>query len=497
MDDPRLALVRDDAAVAISDDAADSPPEPVGPQAIPVAARRRILWLMCLLKILTSYDSGAFSASLGVDRGIAEDLRLNIVDEGALGSIVFIGNTIGCAVAGVLFARYDAKAVLTWSMTAHAVASLCFALSPSFAVSLAVRLVVGFTLAFVVVYSVVWADTFAPKERATLWMASMNIGVPIGMLLGFFVGGFMVPHLEASWRWAFLVKVIVMVPAVVMLHRADRATLAEEVDPVDARRAPVAGLERVTKITKSLLRNEMFVCSCAGLIVLYFCITALQTFITPFLRAAPFHASMNTIVFGFGATSVTAPICGVVLGGVLLDRLGGYQHNLQRAAKFSAACGILAAWFGFLACYMQTTATFIAALWMMLFVGAANVPASTGILMAVVPPSMRSAASSYANVAFNVLGYFMGPLICGIIADRLQSLHAAVHVILLMSSLGTIPLLLGVRAAARRTKRDALDADSASEDDVSQRSEAVFEGGEEMQRVHSEGQAIAREPSQV
>lgn len=429
-----------------------------------------MLWMMCLLKVITSYDSGAYGAVLGIDDGIASDLRLSVVDEGALGSAPFIGNTIGCALASMFFARYEAKTVLIMGMTLHMLGSLLFALSTEFLVAMVARVIIGFTLAFVVVYSVVWTDIFSPPERATTWMAAMNAGVPLGMLIGFVMGGSIIPELELSWRFTFVFKAVVLVPVLFGMNRLQPAVINE---PVQRKRAAFRGsagefCQAVANNSLHLLRNELFVSATGGLCVLYFCVTAMQVFITPYLRGAPYYASMNTIVFGFGATSVTAPIFGVVVGGMTLDRMGGYQNNLPRAATFGAVCGALAAWFGFVACFTTTVPTFIGALWLMLFCGAANVPVGTGILMASVHPTMRATASSYAAIAFNVLGYFLGPIVCGTLADRTGSLRTAFHLVLMSSGLGIIPLALTARFAAQQRQRQKEAAAEAKDPDAAE-----------------------------
>jgi len=49
-----------------------APSQPTsGPQSLSIPDRKRVLWIMCLLKVITSYDSGAYGAVLGIDDGIA------------------------------------------------------------------------------------------------------------------------------------------------------------------------------------------------------------------------------------------------------------------------------------------------------------------------------------------------------------------------------------------------------------------------------------------
>lgn len=45
--------------------------------------------------------------------------------------------------------------------------------------------------AVMVIYAPVWVDEFAPAERCTLWMAIVQGGVPMGIMIGYVTAGFM------------------------------------------------------------------------------------------------------------------------------------------------------------------------------------------------------------------------------------------------------------------------------------------------------------------
>ena len=380
---------------------------------------------------------------LGLEHGIKADLGISVVDQGILASSVFAGNTIGCISAAFLFARFNAQEVLTASFVLHTLATFSFAASQSLYVALLSRVMIGFSFAFIVVYSVVWVDIFAPKSQATTWLGSMNVGVPLGVLTGFIFGGSLIPYLGLSWRWVFYPKVFICIFLIIFLHQSDSILLNEQ-RPTSQRMAS-SSLSHQIQIGKTLFKNPIFVCSVASLCSLYFVITSLQIFITNYLKAPPFNATMNTITFAFGMAAITASICGVLAGGLILDKLGGYQGNLHRAAFFAAICGAAAAWLAFLATFMETTFGFIAVMWMMLVAGSATIPVLTGLIMAGVPTNLRSQSSAVANVTFN-LGYALGPLFLSSIASAMDGdINLAVHISLMMSAFAGPPMVLNIK----------------------------------------------------
>lgn len=438
-----------------------------------------VLLLFVSMKIITSYDSGAFSASLGGDNGIAIDMGLNPAEGGALGSSVFLGNLCGCLLCGSLFGQHSAKSMMLIGMSLHALTTLLFAISQSFEVAMVVRFCLGVTIAFPVVYSPMWVEEHAPAKRRTTWMALCNAGVPIGTMFGFVVGGLLPSLSDFSWRWAFHFKVIAMIPCLAAIAQCDPATFDQPPNAIaavlgqppaeeavgfplqtahpdsftffDHRVTDGYILHRFLVTLKRFLSNKMFVANVAALCVLYFIVTALQTFITVYLRAPPFNAEMATIVAGFGTTVVTAPVFGVIGGGLLVDKLGGYHRSWLVPTKVMLGWGVACAVFSVITIFAATTATFLLCTWILMFCGGAIVPVATGLIMASVDEDERSLASSLSVVMFNLFGYFLGPIVCGAVAD-VTSMAWGIRSVLLLAIPGIAPMLWAWRIAVKQSR---------------------------------------------
>ena len=75
---------------------------------------------------------------------------------------------------------------------------------------------------------------------------------------------------------------------------------------------------------RELLRSRTF-CSCTlSLCALYFVVTGVQFWATEFFTAVV-GAKYKTVLVSFAATSATAPVLGVVVGGLAVDSFGGYK----------------------------------------------------------------------------------------------------------------------------------------------------------------------------
>ncbi|XRA96588.1 MFS domain-containing protein [Pycnococcus provasolii] len=194
-----------------------------------------------------------------------------------------------------------------------------------------------------------------------------------------------------------------------------------------------------------LLTDEMYVSLVATLSSLYFVVTGIQFWITDYLTAPRpdgMGIALAKVVAAFSATSATAPILGVVFGGFFIDRLGGYRGHYQRLRAMRAcAC------FGALAviCALGTMGAdnlggVISGVWLLLFFGAMIVPVLTGVLLTVVPAPLQSIASSTSIISFQLFGYILAPLLCGVIAE-VTSLTWGFRLVLLWSILAFLCLL--------------------------------------------------------
>ena len=80
---------------------------------------------------------------------------------------------------------------------------------------------------------------------------------------------------------------------------------------------------------------------------------------------------------------------------------------------------------GFLACLfswgslmLENFWGIIVYIWFVLFFGAMVLPPLMGLLVASVHPAARPTATAFSATMFNLFGYFLGPLVCGVVASE-------------------------------------------------------------------------------
>ena len=212
--------------------------------------------------------------------------------------------------------------------------------------------------------------------------------------------------------------------------------------------SPLPGERGTCRQIGMLLCSPLYVLLTLALCFLYFVVTGIQFWITDYLHEVVGEPK-EKVLTAFAITSCTGPALGVVFGGWLVDRMGGYKDE-----SGEAVCTALkvCAWFCIGAFAAAVPAALIehfsapptvvprtsdlelrrrsllcfcavwcvVSIWFVLFFGGALLPSATGVCMNAVDPSLRSMASSYSMFAYNLLGYACAPFICGLVADKVN-----------------------------------------------------------------------------
>jgi len=109
---------------------------------------------------------------------------------------------------------------------------------------------------------------------------------------------------------------------------------------------------------------------------LYFVITGVQFWISDYLRSV-LGVEKRDVFIAFASISITAPVFGVIVGGNILDRIGGY--TAKGSVDFALLFALLSAACGMPVPLLNSFAGVCFFLWLTLFFGGAIMPALQGI----------------------------------------------------------------------------------------------------------------------
>ena len=164
-----------------------------------------------------------------------------------------------------------------------------------------------------------------------------------------------------------------------------------------------------------ILKNYTFMLLCVSITGLYYILAGIQYWVSLYMIEV-LKVEKSLVFTTFGIISITGPVGGVIVGGIVITKLGGCEvpKALYISLAIAFACGMVAAPIPFVT-GKDNYFLFCALLWLLLFAGGFMLGPMTGIMLAIVDDSLKTTANSVANLIYNLGGYMPGPYLYGIV----------------------------------------------------------------------------------
>lgn len=346
---------------------------------------------------------------------IKAELGLSDTQLGLMGGIAFASVYSTLAIPFARFAdlkgraRVIAASVAVWS----GFTALCGVVT-SFPQLFVARMGVGIGEAGGVAPSYALVAEHVPRERRARAMAIFSLGIPIGSALGLFFGGWLAE--AVNWRLAFVVIGLAGLPVawLIATQVPERGSAAPTTSP---HRPP-----RFLETLGELLARPSFWLLSLGAASGSICGYGLAFWLPSFFHDN-LSLSLTRVGVFFGSIVLVGGTAGIVLGGVLADRLGrarqsGYALTPAAAFLLTAPAYAMAmtvhsqivAWALFAIAYALSLA----------WLG----PVVTAV-QGLVEPRRRATASASFLLINNLIGIGFGTFIFGYAADRLRPAYGA------------------------------------------------------------------------
>ncbi|RXD07740.1 MFS transporter [Sphingomonas sp. UV9] len=339
---------------------------------------------------------------------IKTDLALTDTQLGLLGGLAFalLYSTLAIPLAWVAD-RTSRTWVITLSLAVWSAFTALCGVAGSFAQLFAFRVGVGVGEAGGVApsYAVI-ADTFAPDRRARA-LAVYSLGIPLGSAAGVMLGGYIATSID--WRTAFVAVGV----AGLVLAPVFRLCVREPVRGADPR-----DREPVRRVFGILARKPSFWLLAFGASASSMLGYGLA-FWLPSLMQRSFGLDLIETAQFYGGVLLLGGVAGVLLGGVLGDRLGARDRRMYArvpAIAFVIAVPLFAA--GILSSSMTAAFVFFLVPQALAYVWLA--PVITAI-QHLVPGHMRATASATFLLINNLIGLGGGSFALGALSDTLAT----------------------------------------------------------------------------
>ncbi len=155
---------------------------------------------------------------------------------------------------------------------------------------------------------------------------------------------------------------------------------------------------------------------------LFFVITGIQFWISYYMEIV-LEIDKKTVFICFSIVCITAPTLGVVAGGFLIQRFGGYDDS--RAIENCLKLGYVAMLISLPIPFISSVPLFVIFIWLLLFFGGSIVPGLTGktkplnlnigIMLCSIPEGIKEVAYSFTHLCYNLFGYLPAPILYGLV----------------------------------------------------------------------------------
>lgn len=392
---------------------------------------RTMLWVLLVVYVFNFLDRQIVNI---LAEPIGKDLKLSDTQLGLMTGLAF---ALFYTVLGIPIARYADKpgtdrgrliaiALAVWS----AMTALC-GLAQNFVQLLLARIGVGVGEAGCTpaAHSLI-ADRVPPERRASA-MAFYAMGIPLGSLLGMFIGGQLSD--AVGWRNAFLfagVPGLLMVAVVLIFVRDTGRTVHAQ---------PPGGRESVAKTMLLLLRSKTLVMLLAAASASSFLSYGKGTWSTIFFQRT--HGlTPGEVGFWFGVWGGLAGIAGTWIGGKIADKLG--KDHLTTAPAIGMALAVPLALAGYQASDWRVALALLMLPTLLNSLYYGPIYSSTQGLVA---QRHRAMASALLLFCQNLIGLGLGPLFFGMLSDWLKPEYGAESVRYVLYGavwMGLIPAVL-------------------------------------------------------
>lgn len=163
---------------------------------------------------------------------------------------------------------------------------------------------------------------------------------------------------------------------------------------------------------------------------IYFVVTGVQFWISDYMIIT-LKVSQAKVFTSFALISITAPTMGVMVGGFICHRLGGYSG--EKAIDFCIVFALMASVFAIPIPFFHSFWFVSTCLWLVFFFGGAILPTLTGMMLTSIPQRFRSIGSSLAQFIQNLTGYLPAPVLYGYVIKHTGGSSSHWGMIMLMS----------------------------------------------------------------
>ena len=390
---------------------------------LPRYKRWIIFFYLISLSLFESLDQGIIPTSV---RNIKIDLKINDIQYGAFNSLFFFGKILGSFSFIFLLNKLNRKLILIISIIIYGISLFIFRFFSHIQTLYISRTIIGFFDVFFIVYPPVWSDQYGIKNKKTLMMVLVQIFKPSGVMIGFILGTIF------NWKKAIDIQIIILSIYLFFSFFFDKNYFSNKLfsknkineDEISKFSLISSSSKNEKKIKKNnnqniiinLISNPTFMIYVLARASLVFPLTIIQTWIIDYLENALKITDKKIRLISTGIITSTGPTLGILMGGFLLQKVGGYEN--KKASLISVILFSLSLIGCIFFPFCNNIITLSISLWIGFFFGSSLFPILIGIILSCNKNEFKASANSMTTFISNVIGHMPAPYIYGVINNK-------------------------------------------------------------------------------
>ena len=412
-------------------------------------SKRNIIFI-CLVFIgtLSSLDGGIIPQQ---NSNIQKDFDPNAGEYrvGLFGSIDYIGRVFGAIIFTLIMGRMNRKMLLVSTLIFKAITLFLemydinkkYPNDPTqnndptiqdiryntYIINIIARCLSGISQVFYPTYLPVWCDQYAKKAKKAIWVTLVQIGNPLGIILGYGIGMLCNAIFDdKAWNIAFLFEGITLIVCAIFILFFDKLYFSEKfvlIDDYKGKEKEKTEEEKNAKLINfsnlgKIICNKIFLFSSFCNSVAFFGIGVVQYYGNKYMEfVLEIGDSVRFVLFGI--LCLFGPTTGMVFGGIICSKMGGYIKS--KSMTFVILCMAIASIISmFIACH-EIIALFIITGWSYLFAIGASIPPISGIIISCLDNNLRGDGFSFCNLVLNLVGSFPSSYAYSILCDAFEN----------------------------------------------------------------------------
>ena len=341
---------------------------------------------------------------------------------GLFGSIDYIGRVLGSIIFTLIMGRVNRKMILVITLIFKTITLIIPALvNKNYEINLIARALSGISQVFYPTYLPVWCDQYAKKNLKAIWVTIVQIGNPIGIILGYGLGLISGNLLFSSgWIDSFFIEGIALAACAIIILFFDNIYFSEKFVLVDDSKGKEIPGDKTIKIFGNLgkiLCNKIFLFSSLCSSVSFFGIGVVQFYGDKYMdKVLKINESARFILFAL--LCLLGPTSGMVFGGIICSKFGGYVK--RKSMTFVIISMAIASIISMAIACHEIAVLFVITGWTYLFGFGAVIPPISGIIISCLDKNLRGDGFSICNLFNNLIGSFPSSYVFSLLVDGFE-----------------------------------------------------------------------------